>query len=115
MNHTHNKSSVAQQSLFDRLQQDVNCILTDISRHLSDEDEEIAGLHFDVDLVLKRQVETKRHSYISPKKGHGRIVPQLRADHELNHYNPNFHKAHIPDSSRRPLGRLTHAAQFFLR
>ncbi len=104
-----------QQNLFERLQRDVNCILVDISRHLSDEDEEIAGLHFDVDLVLKRQGERHEHSRGGQKKGHGRVVPQLRADHELNHYNPHFYKAHIPDSSRRPLGRLGQAAHFFLR
>jgi len=115
MNDGNSHISQVQRSLFERLQSDINYILVDISRHLHEEEEEALGLHFDVDLVLNKKYQRTASLQNTHKKNHGRAIPQLRADHELNHYNPHFYKAHIPDSDRRPMGRLSQAAHFFFQ
>lgn len=101
--------------LSEKLQNDVNGILTDFKEYIRERDEDEQGkIHFDVDFVLEKMENIHFRKERSLKKQH---VQKAQSSHDESPrvYTSEFYSGPLPDRSRRPFGKLNQAARFIFR
>lgn len=95
----------------EKMQRDVDLILSEIKQFIHDEEEGSDGLHFDVDFVLEQMHSISHRKMVKKEK-------QITQKVELTHTSsPRIYKSEVYDSplidrSRKSLGRLNQAARF---
>jgi hypothetical protein len=109
-----------------KLQDDVNIILSDIADYILANDEESEDgevkVHFDVDMVLRNMHVPRRvirHSKrVLRSQAHGSLIPRsptVESERPMPHYNPEFFKGRSVGNDKRPFGKLNDAARFVFK
>jgi hypothetical protein len=120
------KKSLHIATLQQKLQDDVNLILTDLADYLLAEDDEYSTaetkFHLDVDMVLSNmhipKMVMRRSKRVLRSHAHASLIPKANSTEPtrpMPHYNPEFFKSNSTGNEKRPFGKLNSAARLVFK